>query len=194
MSRLRALAAQPKTALGALVTVLLAATAVAGSGADFTASSANPANTFSAGTLRIGNSRAGTAILTTSDLRPGEPAQAGAVDIQNDGSLSGTFKLSRGAVTDSDPAHPLSRKLQLTVVDCGEFAGDTAPTCGDGDDAPKYAGTLADMGTANHEVDALGVFAAGAKHQYRFTVALDDSADNAYQGANTSVQFNFDAV
>jgi hypothetical protein len=194
MSRLRALAGQPKTALGALVTVLIAATAVAGSGADFTASSANPANTFSAGTLSIANSRAGTAILTPSDLRPGEPAQAGVVDIENDGSLSGAFTLSRGAVTDSDAGNPLSAKLQLTVVDCGAYAGATVPTCGDGDDAPKYAGTLADMGTAGHEVDALGTFAAGAKHRYRFTVALDGSAGDAYQGDSASVQFDFNAA
>jgi hypothetical protein len=194
MSRLRALAGQPKTALGALVTVLLAATAVAGSGADFTASAANPANTFSAGTLSIANSRAGTAILTTADLRPGDPAQAGVVDIQNDGSLTGAFTLSRGAVTDSDAVNPLSTKLQLTVVDCGAFAGATAPTCGDGDDATRYAGTLADMGTAGHEVGALGTFAAGAKHRYRFTVALDGSAGNAYQGDTTSVQFDFNAA
>jgi hypothetical protein len=176
------------------VTVLLAATAVAGSGADFTASSANPANTFSAGTLSIANSRAGTAILTTSDLRPGEPAQTGVVDIENDGSLSGAFTLSRGAITDSDTANPLSAKLDLTVVDCGPYAGASAPTCGDGDDVGRYSGTLADMGIAGHEVDALGTFAAGAKHRYRFTVALDGSASDPYQGDTSSVQFDFDAA
>ena len=57
MSRLQVLAANPRLALGALVTLLLAAGAVVGSGADFTASSANPSNTFSSGTLTIGNSK-----------------------------------------------------------------------------------------------------------------------------------------
>jgi hypothetical protein len=57
MSRLRLLAANPRLALGALLTLLLAAGAVVGSGADFTASSANPSNTFSAGTLSITNSK-----------------------------------------------------------------------------------------------------------------------------------------
>ena len=70
MSRLQVLAAQPRLALGALLTLLLAAGAVAGSGADFTASSANPANTFASGTLSIGNSKEGTAVLTASNLRP----------------------------------------------------------------------------------------------------------------------------
>jgi hypothetical protein len=46
MSRLRVLLSQPRLALGALLTLLLAAGAVVGSGADFTASSANPSNTF----------------------------------------------------------------------------------------------------------------------------------------------------
>src|SRR5919109_1399428 len=77
MSRLQVLAANPRLALGALLTLLLAAGAVVGSGADFTASAANPANTFSSGTLSIANSKAGTAILSASNLRPGDPAQSG---------------------------------------------------------------------------------------------------------------------
>jgi hypothetical protein len=194
MSRLTALRAQPRKALAALVTLLAATGTVVASGADFTASSANPANTFSSGTLSIGNSQDGTAILSAPGLRPGDPAATGVVDIENTGSLSGAFTLSRGAVTDSDTANPLSAKLNMTVVDCGTFAGSTAPTCGDGDDAPKYTGTLADMGTGGHAVGALGTFAAGAKHRYRFTVALDGSAGNAYQGDSSSVRFDFDAA
>ncbi len=61
LSRLKVLTSQPKLALGALLTLLLAAGAVVGSGADFTASSANPANTFASGTLTIGNSKQGSA-------------------------------------------------------------------------------------------------------------------------------------
>ena len=148
MSRLSLLASQPKLALGALLTLLLAAAAVVGSGADFTATSANPSNTFASGTLTIGNSKEGTAILTASNMRPGAAATIGTVDIQNTGSLSGVFTLSRTAPVDSDSANPLSAKLNVTVVDCGAFAGSTAPTCGDGDDVTKYsAGTLAQMGT-----------------------------------------------
>ena len=72
LSRLKVLTSQPKLALGALLTLLLAAGAVVGSGADFTASSANPANTFASGTLTIGNAKEGLAILSASNLRPGE--------------------------------------------------------------------------------------------------------------------------
>ena len=194
MSRLRFLAANPRLALGALLTLLLAAAAVVGSGADFTASSANPANTFAAGTLSILNSKEGTAVLSASNLRPGN-SQSGTVDIKNTGALSGAFTLSRTAPVDSDGANPLSSKLNLTIVDCGTFVGATPPTCGDGDDVSKYsAGTIAQMGTTGHLVTALGTYAANEQHRYQFTVQLDSSAGNAYQGDNSSVEFDWNAA
>jgi spore coat-associated protein N len=194
MSRLRFLAANPRLALGALLTLLLAAAAVVGSGADFTASSANPANTFAAGTLSILNSKEGTAVLSASNLRPGN-SSSGTVDIQNTGGLSGAFTLSRTAPADSDGANPLSSKLNLTIVDCGTFVGTTAPTCGDGDDVSKYsAGTIAQMGTTGHLVTALGTYAADEKHRYQFTVQLDNTAGNAYQGDTSSVEFDWNAA
>jgi hypothetical protein len=66
--------------------------------------------------------------------------------------------------------------------------------CGDVDDVTKYTGTVADMGTAGHAVSSLGTFAGGEKHRYRFSVALDLSADNAYQGDNGSVVFDWSAT
>ena len=193
MSRLRVLAANPRLALGALLTLLLAAGAVIGSGADFTASSANPANTFASGTLSVVNSKEGAAVLSASGLRPTGSA-VGTVDIENTGSLSGAFTLSRTTPVDSDSSNPMSAKLNLTVVDCGTFVGATAPTCGDGDDATKYNGTLAQMGTAGHAISLLGTYAANEKHRYQFTVQLDGSAGNAYQGDSSSVQFDFNAA
>jgi hypothetical protein len=194
MSRLRFLAANPRLALGALLTLLLAAAAVVGSGADFTASSANPANTFSAGTLSILNSKEGTAVLTASNLRPGN-SSSGTVDIQNTGGLSGAFTLSRTTPVDSDSTNPLSGKLNLTVTDCGTFVGATPPTCGDGDDVTKYsAGTIAQMGTTGHLVTALGTYAANEKHRYQFTVVLDSSAGNVYQGDTSNVEFDWNAA
>ena len=194
MSRLRVLITQPKLALGALVTLVLATGAVVSSGADFTATSANPANTFASGTLSMLNSKDGVAVLSASNMRPADPPQAGTVDIENSGSLSGAFTLSRGTPADSDEDNPLSGKLNVTVVDCGAFAGSTAPDCGDADDVSRYSGTLAQMGTTGHEIDALGTYAAGAKHRYRFTVALDGSAGNAYQGDSSTVKFDFTAA
>jgi hypothetical protein len=194
MSRLRALAANPKLTLGALLTLLLAAAAVAGSGADFTASSANPANTFASGTLSILNSKEGTAVLSATGLRPTGSA-VGTVDIQNSGSLSGTFTLARTTPVDSDTTNPLSGKLNVSVVDCGAFSGATPSTCGDGDDVVKFnGGTLAEMSTAGHPISGLGTYAAGEKHRYQVTVQLDGSAGNAYQGDSSTVEFDFNAA
>src|SRR5262245_2715560 len=170
MSRLRFLAANPRIALGALLTMLLAAAAVVGSGADFTASSANPANTFASGTLSILNSKEGSAVLSASNLRPGGPAETGVVDIKNTGSLSGAFTLKRSAPADSDGANPLSGKLNVTVVDCG-----TDLACGDAGEQTKYSGALASMSDT-----ALGTYADGEERRYQFTVQLDGSADDAY--------------
>jgi hypothetical protein len=193
MSRLRVLAANPRLALGALLTLLLAAAAVVGSGADFTASSANPANTFAAGTLTISNSKEGAAVLSASSLKPGNSA-TGTVDIENTGDLSGIFTLSRSAPADSDGANPLSAKLNLTVIDCGTFASGT-PVCGDGDDVTVYnGGTIAQMGTVGHTVNSLGTYQAADKHRYQFTVQLDNSAGNAYQGDTSSVEFDWAAA
>jgi len=190
MSRLHVLAQNPRRTLGALATVLVAAGVTAASGADFTATSANPANTFSAGTLTIDNSKEGSAILTAANLRPGDPATVGTVDIENSGSLSGAFSLSRQPPADSDSANPLSGKLNITVVDCGTFAAGT-PVCGDGDDVTRVSGTT--IGALSGPT-ALGTYAAGEKHRYRFSVALDSSAGNAYQGDTSTVRFDWNAA
>jgi hypothetical protein len=129
-----------------------------GSSAAFTASSANPNNTFAAGTLSILNSKEGLAVLTASNMKPGDSA-LGTVDVQNTGSLSGAFTLAKSNIVDSDGVNPMSAKLNLVVKDCGNFSAGT-PTC-DGADPVKYTGTIAAMGST-----ALGTFAAAEKHRY----------------------------
>ncbi len=191
MSRLQVLVHRPRRTLAALATVLVAVGITAASGANFTATSANPNNTFAAGTLSIANSK--STIFTVSGMKPGGAAIPGTVDIENSGSTSGAFTLTRGTPVDNDADHPLSGKLNVTVVDCGAFSGSTAPTCGDPDDQTKYDGTLAGMG-AGTPIDALGVYSGGEKHRYEFRVALDGSADNNYQGDTSTVAFTWNTV
>jgi spore coat-associated protein N len=192
MSRLALLVKRPRRTLAALATVLAATGLTVASGADFTAQSANPSNTFSTGTLTMSNSAPNAAILTASNLRPGGTA-AGTVDIANTGSLSGAFTLTRGTPVDTDTTNPLSAKLNLVVKDCGTFAADgTPPSCASG--TVKYTGTLAEMGTAGHTISALGSYAAGDKHRYQFSLTFDGSADNAYQGDSSTVGFTWNAA
>ena len=189
MSRITVLRANPRRALAALATVLVAVGVTAASGATFTAQTANAANTFTAGTLSISNSNAGAAILTASTMKPADPATKGTVVIKNTGSVKGDFKLTRSALSNTDATYPMAGKLNVVVTDCGDFSSGT-PVCGDGDDSPKYTGTLAAMTSAVN----LGTFAGTAEHRYEFSVAVDSSAGNAYQGDNSSVLFTWNAA
>lgn len=194
MDRFKVILDNRKRALGSLAVLLAAVGVVVGSGADFTASSANPNNTFTAGTLSMSNSKNNEAILTASNLRPGGPAQSGTVDIQNTGSLSGAFTVERGTVTETDPAptngsgEKLATKLNLVVTDCGLVS---APNCGTG--TQKYSGTLAGFNQSGSPL-ALSTFAANEARQYRFAISLDSSAGDSYQGDSSSVTFTWKAA
>ena len=186
MSRFKSLKANPRRSLAALATVLVAVGVTGASGASFTATSANPANTFTAGTLTMDNTKAAAAILTASNMKPGDPATKGEVNIKNTGSLAGTFSLTRGTPVDSDGGNPMSGKLNVIVTDCGaDFVCSTV-----GDNSNTYTGTLAAMSS----VISLGSWAAAEEHKYEFSVALDSTATNAYQGDNSVVPFTWDAA
>lgn len=187
MNRMTALwRSSPRALLLGLGTIGLAAAVTVGSGANFTSSTANPSNVFTAGTLSHSNSKAGAAILTAGNMRPGDTA-SGTVDIQNTGSLSGTFSLAKTVSEVTTPS--FSGKLTIVITDNGD------PTCVVSCPAPAtiYSGVVSAMGNT-----ALGNFAAGEKHRYSFVVTFPDGgangADNAYQAASTTVTYNWTAV
>jgi len=184
MSRLSALAAHPRRTVGALAVVLAAVGITVGSGADFTAKSANPANTFTAGTLSIGNSNPSSAILSATNLKPGY-VKTGTVDIENTGSVPGTFKLATSNVVDTAS---LLGQLDLKVEDCGLYSGTTAPSCSTGTSVVYNGKANAIPSTA------LGSFAANAKHRYQFSVTMPTTIANTFQGKTASVEFDWDAA
>jgi hypothetical protein len=185
MSRRKALRANPRRLLAALATILVAVGVTVASGASFTAQTANATNTFSAGTLSMTNS-AGAAILTASNMKPGDPATKGTVVIKNTGSVLGAFTLTRSSLTNSDSSNPMAAKLNLVITDCGADADCTTAA----DNSNKYTGTLAAMSS----VLTLGNWAANEQHKYEFSVALDSTADNNYQGDNSVAGFTWDAA
>jgi hypothetical protein len=185
MSRSKALRANPRKVLAALATMLVAVGVTVASGATFTAQTANPTNTFTAGTLNMTNSNAGAAILTASNMKPGDPATKGTVVIKNTGSVQGAFTLTRSALTNSDTTNPMAAKLNTIVTDCGTDQDCTTAA----DNSVKYTGTLAAMSS----VLSLGNWAAAEQHKYEFSVALDSTADNNYQGDNAVATFTWDA-
>jgi hypothetical protein len=130
----------------------------------------------------VANDRDGSAILSAAALAPGRRAQ-GEVTIRNAGDAAGAFTLSSSAATHSGapPAGELSSLLDLAITD---VTGASPLTI--------YAGKLAALPRI-----ALGTLAAGAERRYRFELTYPNgpaAVDNAYQGASSSVQFDWDAV
>jgi spore coat-associated protein N len=172
-------------ALGGLV----AASAVAlGSGANFNSTSANPNDVISTGTIVVTDSLAGRSILSVNMLKPGG-STSGTVNIQNGGTAPAGFTLAKANLVDTPASPAFSSKLTLVVSDLGN------PSCTVSCPAAvtMYSGALGSMGTL-----PLGTFAAGATHQYKFSVTFPDGgsngADNAYGGAITTVNYVWTAT
>lgn len=137
------------------------------------------------GTFSHSNSRSGSPILTATGLKPGE-SRAGTVVIANDGTIPGSFTLSKSNLSDTPGPNggALSGRLDLLVDD---VTGPGAP-------ATVYSGKLAAM-----PARALGVLTAAQSRTYRFTVSFpdggappgDNSGDNLYKGSSTSVRFDW---
>jgi spore coat-associated protein N len=202
VTRRKRLIGKPKRTLGALALGLCAVGVAVGSGADFSARTANPSNTFSAGSLTMSNSRDGEAIFAATNMKPGGPAQTGLVDIKNTGSIDGVFTLSRDQLTSSDSSgdnpSPFAAKVNVKIVDCGKYTISNGaygpeivtPTCGDSDDSTVYNGSLAGESTAH----ALGVYRPGEQRRYQFGGSLDSSAGNEYTTDGSSARYLFDTV
>jgi spore coat-associated protein N len=178
--------ASPRKVLFAVGALLVVAAVAVGSGANFNSTSANPSNVFSAGTISHSNSKAGQAILTASNMVPGNTSD-GTVDIKNTGSATGTFTVTHTSPVDTPATPGLSKKLTLTIQDTGD------PTCVTS--CPVAAQVYSGLMSAMPASIPLGTFAAGVTHRYDFTVTFPDSgpggADNAYQNAATTVDYNW---
>ena len=199
MSRFAFMVRHPKRSL-AVLALLLAATAVTiGSGANFSATSANPTNTFTAGTLTIGSNPAnGTAVFAPgTPMKPGD-SRVGIVDIQNTGSISGDFTLSATSIVNTPAAPGLTSRLTIQVEDCGLWTSNNtvAPACA-GTTIPYPAGAIGLL-TAKD----VGTFAGGNgtttgdKHRYKITVAWPNGTpaqDDPLQGAQTTFTLKWDA-
>lgn len=169
------LVSRPRRTIGTLALVLAASGVAIGSGASFTSSSATGISTFTAGTLTQSNDKAGVAILSATNMKPGDTT-TGTVKITNTGSLASTF-----TAVASDVASTFSKTtLNLKVTE--------GPT-------EVYNGKFNGFGSKD-----LGLYAAGASHTYTFTVSfptVDDagSADqNVDQGKTASARFSFNAT
>ena len=190
MSRIKVLRANPRRALAALATVLVAVGVTVASGASFTAQTANANNVFTAGSMTMSNSKAPGAILTASGMKPGDATTnaTGTVVIKNTGSLPGAFSLSRSSLTDTPSGTPISGQINLSITDCG--ADQICGGANAADDTSTYNNPLSSM-TASI---SLGSWASNEQHTYQFVASLPSSTGNAYQGASATAAFQWDAA
>lgn len=176
--------------LVALILLLIAVAVAAGSLAVFTSSSANPNNTVSGGILTQDNSKDEAAILTATDMVPGQ-TETGTVTIENTGNVEGTFTLSDSDLTDTPGSNGgnLSQVLDLKVVD---------NTTG----ATVYDGPFNAMNTVSLPGTSEAAWQESEAHDFTFTVTFRQggqpgsgtTGDNAYQGSRVTITYNWDAV
>jgi hypothetical protein len=186
MKRMRVLLGQRRVmVLATLAILVLAAAALAASSASFTATSANPGNTFTAGNLQP--SGPAGAILTAGPMAPGD-ITTGSATIGNTGNVSGVFYLSgvmdtRAATYSAGFAHDLH--VSVTV-----------------DGAPVVALTDVALDTALTTPVALGTWAGGQSRTVGFAVEFIDNGvnaagvgnDNAFMNATATIDLTWTAI
>ena len=123
-------------------------------------------------------------------MKPGD-VTSGTVDVQNTGSLSGAFTLTRSALNDSDSTFPMSSQLNVQVRDCGDFfraAPRPAAVCAAQSERLQRRPAQASTGTC-----PLSTYAANEQHRYEFIVTFAASANNDYQGDSSTATFTWNA-
>ena len=157
-----------------LATLAAAGAVAVGSGATFTSSTGNTISSVTAGTLTQSNSKANQAIFTLTNMKPGDVLN-GSLTLTNTGSLPALFSLTEVSATNGFSGS----NLTLSIVDTT-----TSTTV--------YSGTFGGL-TAGAPV-ALGDWAAGAAHNFTFTVKLDPNTANTDQGKTAGAVFSWASV
>jgi hypothetical protein len=176
--------ASPARLVLALFALMLAAAMAVGSGANFNATSANPGNLVTAGILDHANNKDGAAVLAVTGMVPGQ-TRTGTVALSNTGDVPGRFSVraSGASATPNDFDDKLELKIENTTDGVTVFGGNGAA-----------AKKLSEFTAA---VDA-GTWNPGVSKTYTFTVSWPDGgangADNAYQGATTSLDLDWESV
>jgi hypothetical protein len=190
MKRFKVLFGQRRVMVLVTLTILvLAAAALAASSASFTAQTANPGNIFTAGSLSMSNDKAavgtGAIVTTAGNMKPGDTV-SGTVTLQNTGTVSGAFTLSKTLI--GSDAIAFGAKLQMTIQ---EYTDNTFATPVTG--APLYSGAASGAITNL----TLGTWAPSATHYYKVSVNWPTSggaADNTFMTASVTYRFQWDAT
>ncbi len=186
---MRRLGRHRKVAASAVIVGLVAAISGTGTWAAFSDTTGNTGDAFAAGTVRISDNDAGSAMMTLTDAYPGDDVE-GCIQVTYSGTLDADVRLY------ADVTGTLGQYLTLTVTrgtdpspsfpGCGGFVPDATDYQGDGPGV-VYEGDLDAFPAAwgGGVVDP-GTWSTSDSHAYRFEVTLqnDDAAEARTAGAD----------
>ena len=168
----------------------------------FAQTTANPSNSFSAGTVAISDNDAGTT-LSIPALSPGV-SSSGCIKVTYTGSLASAVRMY------ASTTGALAQYLNLTITrgtqtsptfpSCTGFSADSANYIGAGAGV-MYSGTLSNLASsytnfASGLVDAPGSlqsWSGGSAHSYMLTVSLPAGTPSAAQGLSSTATFTWEA-
>jgi len=178
-----------------------------GSYAAFNATTSNTADAWSTGSLALTNnggtatySGTTTALFTETGLKVDQAAVAKCITVQSGGSLAGTLKLFRGAVSGTNSA-TLAPALKVTVEAAGVTAAtNVAANCTNfpttGITTLHSAVGLSSLPTDYASASGVAVAAGTQRVAYRITYTLPTTGtqggDNALQGSTAQADLTWE--
>ncbi len=158
----------------------------------FSATTTNPTNNWSAGTVALSDDDSNTAMFTASNLKPGATGVK-CIAVTSTGSLASTVKLYG---TSYSTTNALASHLNLKVE---EGNGATSASCaGFTGGSTVFDSTLASFGTTKTSfATGVGSFAPSGTgsetKSYRLTYTLSSSAPDTAQGGTAALGFTWEA-
>jgi hypothetical protein len=182
--------------LSALVLGVGGLAAGAGTFSAFSATTGNPGNQFSAGTVALADNDAGAALVSLpANARPGDSSTR-CIRVSYSGSLPARVRLYASV------SGGLADHLTLTVTrgtqgsgsfpSCSGFTADSA-NYGHGPNGILYQGKLSGLPAdyASGIADPAASWTNGSARSYRYTVTVDNTP--AAQGLSANATFNWEA-
>ncbi|TPW78174.1 hypothetical protein FJ657_02860 [Schumannella soli] len=176
--------------------VLISGAAVAGgSYSAFSATTSNPTNNWTAGTVALTDDDANTAMFTATNLKPGSTGTK-CILVTSTGSLASLVKLYG---TSSATTNALSTYIDLTVT---QGSGATSSSCTGftplATGSSVYSGTLANFASSytsysNGISSWTTTGAASETRAYQFTYSVQAAAPNSAQGGTAALGFTWEA-
>ena len=199
--------ARPSRKVATIVSLVAVPVALSASGlvvaqssySAYSATTVNPTNNWSTGTVALADDDANTAAFTATNLKPGASGSR-CIVVSSTGSLPASVRLyGTGATT----TKALASDINLTVTQgsggsFGSCTGFTALASGSG----VYSGTLADFGaTATSFATGVGAWttagvasgAAAETRTYQLTYSVKPDATNDTQGGTAALGFTWEA-